>query len=166
MAFQSNFKPSRTARKIKERTDRIKYKADLAAAKREVIRRDRGCRFPMCQCRRLGLSIHAAHLKHAGMGGDGGDGATPENMVGLCFHRHQDGVISMHHGTLKVETLPGDDGTNGRIGWKIDREALGLEAGPDGHWLYVWESAPGVVNIKDLTIEQQGILTILSDMEY
>jgi hypothetical protein len=134
MTFVSNWKPSRTARKLKERRDRLDEKNKEQTAKRDVRRRERyKCRIPLCGCAKLGLVLDArlevSHSKHKGMGGNPlGDRSVTELMVLLCSHRHQFGAISIHAGTLRVKFLTRDR-FDGAVAWWIDANRLRSDYG-------------------------------------
>lgn len=136
-------KPSRTARKKDQREARSSLKAKEAINKKAAKRRDSyRCRFPLCGCKSLGLALDArlesSHDKHKGIGGNpAGDRSAPELLVSLCLHRHQDGAVSRHKGTLRSRYLS-TRGNNGPLAWDVDcayvlealrRAGLGL---PDG----------------------------------
>lgn len=119
-----NWKPSRTARKIAQKQKRTTLQTRERNEKAKVRRRDRFCRFPLCGCRRLGLALDArpevSHQQHKGMGGNPtGDRSVAEEMILMCFHRHQDGIISRHKGTLRARYLTPNK-ANGPIAWDID----------------------------------------------
>lgn len=151
-------KPNRTDRKKKERQSKAALKQAEARAKAWVRRRDRVCRFPLCRCREIGLTLEVSHHLHKGMGGNPeGDRNTPENMVLLCTHRHRDGRISRHHGTLRVRFLT-RHGFEGPVAWMVDWGTTGTR------WVEVArESAPGVW--EPLTAHQADILSDLAMME-
>jgi len=69
--------------------------------KKEVRARDRGCRWPGCECRKLKLRTEVAHLAAKGVGGDHGERSEPENLIELCFVKHR-GTPSLHSGDLKI----------------------------------------------------------------
>lgn len=126
--FKSFWKPSRTKRKLREkktRKARVKHERD---AKAEVRRRDKFCRFPLCGCRRAQLAVEArtevSHARHKGMGGNpAGDRSTAGQMVLLCLHRHQYGIVSRHAGTLRARYLT-RRGFDGPIAWEAHRQTL------------------------------------------
>jgi hypothetical protein len=109
----------------------VKHERDQKA---DVRRRDRGCRFPLCGCRRLGLSLEArqevSHDKHKGIGGNpAGDRSVAALMVQLCLHRHQDSRISRHKGTMRARALT-RHGYNGPVIWEADRATIRDIVGP------------------------------------
>lgn len=161
-------KPSRTARaKQKDRT-RVLRAGHERAEKGKAKRRDRGCRFPLCGCRRLGLLVKArrevSHDKHKGMGGNPiGDRSTAAIMVELCNHRHQDGVISRHKGTLRSRFLDDDLGYFGPIEWYIEAETLmkinprlGVMTLPFRTW--ATDGWMGVCVARETAVGQVGLL--------
>lgn len=123
-----NWKPSRTDRKIKEAKQRRELQRDETDAKLEVRRRDGSCRFPLCGCRRLKLQLAArgevSHQRHKGMGGNpSGDRSTAAGLILLCNHRHQDGAVSRHKGTLRIKPLT-RAGMNGPVAFWVDLAAV------------------------------------------
>jgi hypothetical protein len=175
MSYVSPFaKPSRTKRVLDKRRVRlagIKHERDN---KGDVRRRDRGCRFPLCGCRRLGLRLEArqevSHDKHKGMGGNpDGDRSVSALMVQLCLHRHQDSRISRHRGTMRARPLT-RRGYNGPVIWEADRATIRSIVGPAvrlgfaGEWFELArESAVG--RLEALTPAQADVLAILAKME-
>lgn len=159
MTFQSNWKPSRTVRKKAEHAARRKKIADELAEKRKVRRRDKVCRFPLCGCRALKLRLEASHDFHKGMGSKNGVSIAPL-MVLLCVHRHQDGKISRHKGTLRSVYLTPDQ-HDGPVAWLVDAASMG---GKGGGWIEVArESAPGI--LEPLEAWQREMLTELAEMD-
>lgn len=165
-------KPTSTARKI-EKAQRRKLAKNLEeSAKREVRRRDRGCRFPLCGCRRLGLQLmtqpEVSHDRHKGMGGNpAGDRSTPEGLIQLCKHRHQDAPISRHKGTLRIVAINKRLGFKGPVRFDVDVSVWSRRASPDflrPHWRTVArEDAPGHIGV--LSEWQQRTLERLAEME-
>ena len=130
---------------MSERTTRLERQAYERAEKANVRRRDRVCRFPLCGCRALKLPVEVAHcLHHKGMGGNPtGTRSTRAGMILLCRHRHRDGAVSWHHGTLRAQPLT-DAGTNGPVAWEVEGRAAGLN--PYGGWRCIAvERAGGVL---------------------
>lgn len=165
-------KPSATKRKIKKQKVRLGLKKKEDSNKGIVRRRDRSCRFPLCGCRRLGLKLDArkevSHQKHKGMGGDPtGERSLPALMIWLCKHRHQDGAVSIHKGTLKARPLT-KDGMNGPIAWDVDSETLfpGMYHGVNKElrWFEVAREVK-VQQLEPLSAKQQIILERLGEME-
>ena len=112
-------KPSRTERQIEHRTMRRANQKQEKDAKAAVRRRDRVCRFPLCGCRKAGLPLEVSHVVHKSMGGNPtGDRSTTATMLLLCRHRHQDGAVSIHKGTLRVVLLTAE-GCDGPVEWQI-----------------------------------------------
>ncbi|HKX57410.1 MAG TPA: DUF222 domain-containing protein [Xanthomonadales bacterium] len=64
--------------------------------RRALQRRDRGCRFPGCSCRRF---VDAHHIHHWADGGE----TSMENLVLLCRHHHR----LVHEGGFGLRALPG-----------------------------------------------------------
>jgi hypothetical protein len=121
-------KPSRTARKKadeKRRRERVSHEQDNKA---KVRRRDRGCRFPLCGCRTIKLQLIAgpevSHQTHKAMGGNpSGDRSLASGMIQLCRHRHQDGIVSRHKGTMRVRELT-PFGTDGPVAFDVRTDVL------------------------------------------
>jgi hypothetical protein len=101
-------KPSRDKRRRSHEKDRLELEAHEKSEKAKVRRRDKGCRFPQCDCRRRRPRprLEVSHDAHKGKGGNpSGDRSVAERMILFCVTRHQEGVVSRHHGTLKTEYL-------------------------------------------------------------
>lgn len=164
-------KPSRTARKLAQkeaRASRVKHEKDQKAL---VRRRDKKCRFPFCGCKGLGLALHVSHEEaHKGMGGDPGlERSWSSQMLLLCSHRHQDGIISRHRGNLRTEPVT-ERGADGPVKFVIDVSALPVDLQPSGYRMFAnspWrdiavESSPGV--IAPLTGWQTAVIAELRRM--
>jgi hypothetical protein len=154
-------KPSRTARKLQTRGLRSARLAHEQREKAKVRKRDKGCRFPLCGCRRLGLRLEVAHgvlddpkSQHKGMGGNPkGDRSDAKLMVLLCDHRHQFSVWSAHAGTLRAVARTAD-GFDGPVTWQVQQGDFG--------WVDVaYETAPSALD-RDRTA--RGFLTELAKM--
>lgn len=122
-------KPSRTARKkakLKTTKDR---RTTETTNKRSAKARDKWrCRFPLCGCKKLGLAMDArlesSHDKHKGAGGNpSGDRSLTELLITLCLHRHQDGIVSRHKGTLRTVYLTAAK-NDGPVAWEVAADAL------------------------------------------
>lgn len=167
-------KPIRAARQKKQKERRSSSTKLEKDAKAAVRTRDRSCRFPICGCRRLGLALKArpevSHSRHKGMGGDpSGARSTADSMVLLCLHRHQQGAVSQHKGTLRPVFLT-DKKFDGPIAWEVDRDALWPDQrvvraakGLD-RWLEVSREL-GVRRWQVFTEVQLDVLARLSEME-
>lgn len=154
-----NWKPSRTARKLAKAADLKKLRTNEANEKKHVRRRDKKCRFPLCGCRKLGLRLEVSHDRHKGMGGNpAGDRNTRRELVLLCVHRHQDGAISRHKGTLKARYLTAK-GYEGPVAWLVDLAEVGLPA----EWTEVARER-AVGQLEPLTPRQAEILETLAGM--
>ena len=158
MTFTSNWKPSRTARKLEERKKRLKLKSDETAEKKKVRKRDKHrCRFPLCGCRKLGIRLEVSHDRHKGKWG--AEGSVAPLMVLLCFTRHQDGIVSRHKGTLRARYLTPEN-YDGPVAWDIAASTVG---GSGDKWIEVArESAVQV--LEPLTTEQRLLLEELAEM--
>lgn len=148
-------KPSAATRRLVKHQARQSLKAHEATEKAKVRKRDGyRCRFPLCGCHALKLRLEVAHLHHKGIGGNPkGDRSTAAGMVLLCVQRHQDGLVSWHHGTLRAVPLT-PEGANGNLQWEVregdDWIVVAVEIGP-------WHISP-------LTGHQAGVLTRLGKM--
>lgn len=163
-------KPSSTGRKKREHETKTARLTRESAAKGAVRRRDRRCRFPLCGCKKLRLRLEVAHADHKGMGGNpAGDRSTADRMILLCTHRHQDGQVSLHKGTLWARplTLAGYDGP---VAWLIDADTLfaGMYryVARSARWAEVGvERAVGVLDEAALTSQQRRVLEQLGEMD-
>lgn len=162
-------KPCATARKIEKKdTTRKRASAELDH-KKTVRRRDKYCRFPLCGCRRLGLTLIArgevAHTKHKGAGGNpDGDRSAADIMVLLCKHRHQDGIVSMHKGTLKAVYLT-EKKMAGPVAWLVDFSVPGMGGrSHEPHWKEVARET-AVQQLAPLASWQAAVLGKLGGME-
>lgn len=119
-----DWKTSRTATKKKKVEGRRELVSKENTHKRTAKKRDlHRCRFPLCGCKQLGLALDArlesSHHQHKGMGGDPtGERSLPWLLVTLCKHRHQDGAVSIHKGTLRPKFLS-TKAYDGPIAWEI-----------------------------------------------
>lgn len=168
--MESNWKPSATKRKI-EKKDRVakatKHEADQ---KREVRKRDGyKCRFPLCGCRRIGLKLEArgevSHQQHKGMGGDPlGIRTQAALMIYLCKHRHQDGAVSIHKGTLRAVYLTPAK-ANGPVAWEVDVSVISTRSNLQGpRWKEVARET-SVQRLAPITEWQRDMLAALGEME-
>lgn len=149
------FKKPRIVEKARKAKARRELRAKETNAKNAVRRRDRWhCRFPLCQCHELGVTpiaaLEVSHEVHKGMGGDKtGERSRTAGMVLLCKHRHQDGVISRHRGSLRAVALT-ENGYDGPVAWEIRVEELNAIGRGQirlvGEWVEVArESTPGYI---------------------
>lgn len=158
---KTNFKPSASARKLKKHRTRTKAVKSERDAKLEVRRRDRFCRFPLCGCRRLGWRLEASHQSHKGAGGNPtGDRSTADQMILLCVHRHQDGVVSRHHGTMRARYLTADR-ADGPVAWEVD--LAGVYGFKKSQWREVARES-AVQQLEPLDKWQEDILLRLAEM--
>jgi hypothetical protein len=120
----TNFKEPKGSAKVERLIRRLALKATEDKSKAEVRRRDKRCRFPLCQCRKFGLQLHCAHSKHKGMGGNPkGERSAPELMVYVCSARHRENRMAIDRGTVRWRPLT-EYGANGPIAWELEGEAL------------------------------------------
>jgi len=129
---EPHFKGVKTSR-VAKRVKRANEKTAEEKNKKQVRRRDKRCRFPMCGCRRLKIQPHVAHLEHKGIGGNpAGDRSQPELMILVCACRHRENRISIDKGTLRCKPFMSDEaarrigkpGTLGPVVWEIRFDEL------------------------------------------
>jgi hypothetical protein len=121
MAIVTNFKGDRPSGKVQRRLRTLERDNAEDRAKAEVRRRDKGCRFPGCGCRRMRLSLEVSHKEHKGAGGNpAGDRSAPELMVQVCRERHKANPFSIDRGTIAWEPVSKRAGANGQIVWRVD----------------------------------------------
>lgn len=102
---------------------RIDLKNAEEANKAKVRRRDRGCRFPLCGCRRLGLSasVEVSHSVHKGSGGDPtGERSDSRLMMNLCRERHRVNPFAIDKGTVGWRPVEKSLGADGPVVWLLD----------------------------------------------
>lgn len=163
-------KPSRTARKKAEQQTRKDRKSTEDKNKRIAKMRDGyRCRFPLCGCVKLKLRLEVSHDVHKGMSGNpSGDRSLPAGLITLCLHRHQDGIISRHKGTLRTRYLT-DKGNNGPVAWDIDVDAFTRAVAPlpamkIDQWMEVARERKVQV-LEPLLSWQRDVLEILAQMD-
>ena len=89
------------------------------------IERDRGCRFPLCGCRRLRLALEVSHNEHKGSGGNpDGSRSTAPLMMQMCRERHRTNPFSVHNRAIAWEPVSKRDGADGPVKWLVDRRLL------------------------------------------
>jgi hypothetical protein len=90
--------------------------------KRKVRTRDRGCRFPLCGCKKFRLRLEVSHSEHKGTNGRDTklELSIAALMVQLCVARHQHAAISIHRHTLRHRWLDRRAKFNGPIAWEVD----------------------------------------------
>lgn len=167
-----NWKPQRVVEKVRRS---IKRKATKSAEDRimqSVRREDRFCRFPLCGCGRLKLTLDVAHAGEDGHRGIGGNRSlsrtTPANLILICRPRHRAHQFAVDQKTLRVEPLT-DAGLRGPVEWWVSlyalpddlRERLGLQA-DDVELLLAVETRPHTC--LPFTPEQAAILKHLATM--
>ena len=149
-------KPNRTERLLGIAESRHAKVLTERKNKRLVKDRDRGCRFPLCGCRKQHLPLvirgeQVSHEKHKSVGGD----SSTANMAQMCAHRHQFGKWSRHKGTLRAVFLT-RRGFDGPVAWEL--------RDPEGErWFeFARESEPG--KVTELTYRQLTWLERLAEM--
>lgn len=160
-------KPSRTARKLAKREGRAETVRLENKEKAKVRKRDGGCRFPMCGCKKMGMRAEVSHDEHKGWNGQQTkrERSVSSKMVQMCDHRHQFGAVSRHKGTLRTEFLT-ENGYDGPVAWSLN--LFGLWPVPfvsrqDEAWFEVArESAPG--RLLPCTDRQTSVLRELAKM--
>lgn len=164
-----NWKPSATERKKKKLERRKNVVRKETDAKLDVRRRDKRCRFPLCGCQGLGLLMKAwpevSHQQHKGIGGNpDGTRSTAAGMIFLCKHRHQDGAVSRHRGTLRAVPLT-PSGMNGPIVWEVDEAALRAAGNLQGPRWRELAREKAVQQLAELTPWQRATLETLRRMD-
>lgn len=116
------------------------------------------CRFPRCVCHRLRLHPEVAHTVNKAMGGNpDGEKSDVSKLICLCPPRHQESRISLHRGTLKVETLTAK-GTNGPVRWLVDVAALEASSAQNAPAQWVIVATETAVRVLEPLTHQQGAL--------
>lgn len=89
LAFGALEKPKAGAYQLDRRDTQVKRRTKERKTMDQARKRDRGCRYPGCLCKRHKLRVDVAHQIHRGMGGDkcGTRTATPI-LISLCVVRH------------------------------------------------------------------------------
>ncbi len=104
--------------RVRER--RLKKMAvDLAEKQNKALvrKRDKRCRFPLCECQKWRRRAEVSHREHKGPGGDPkGIRSGTENMILLCVCRHRENRVSIHQGNLRWDPNT-NAGANGSIRW-------------------------------------------------
>jgi hypothetical protein len=156
------WKPSKTKRTIERRKTRRVQVSDEQKNKLEVRLRDHyKCRFPLCGCRSLRLQLESSHVVHKGMGGNpAGDRSTVDQMVLLCSHRHRDGIVAIHKGTLRLRYLSSFK-ASGPVAWEVPASIL--HHTKTDKWIEVARETR-VQQLEPLSDEQLLILDRLSSM--
>jgi hypothetical protein len=171
--MEPNWKPLAATRRLKRRRDRSALRTTEDKNKQAARRRDgHRCRFPRCGCRRVSIRLEASHLKHKGAGGNpSGSRSTPAGLILMCAQRHQDGVVSVHKGTLRVRPLT-RKGCDGPVAWLLPIDTtdalLAHRAGvtfPKGRgWVEIARES-AVQQLEPLQSWQTIILAELAEMK-
>lgn len=163
----SNFKQpgGRTKITLERRKEQEDVDRKEEKEKRDVRTRDRGCRFPLCGCRKKRLPLEVSHSTHKGTNAR----ATrillsvAALMVQLCKWRHQDGAVSIHHKTMRhVFLTPAK--FNGPIAWEIQAKLVRGDLVVGGRWVEVAREASVGVWLP-FTEQQRALLEQLAEME-
>jgi len=138
------------------------------AAKARVRRRDKGCRFPYCGCRQLGLALEVSHNEHKGMGGNpSGVRSNTALLMQLCRERHKANPFSVHNGTIAWEPLT-SFGANGPVRWLVDVRLLqhyahGTVRPVRAVLVEVAREQDGLMHVKDeylFVVSRLGLMTL------
>lgn len=161
---KTNFKPSASTRKLAKRKTRVDTQKDERSNKGQCRKRDRFCRFPLCGCRRLGWRLEASHQSHKGAGGNPtGSRSTADQLLLLCVHRHRDGAVSRHHGTLRARYLTADR-ADGPVAWEVDMTAVyGFTKAKSAQWREVARES-AVQQLEPLDKWQEDALLHMAEM--
>jgi hypothetical protein len=168
--FGGSFWKGASSPKVERFKKRLTRDTKEDAEKTKVRKRDKRCRFPICGCGKMKLTLGPAanrevsHSRHKGMGGDpSGERSKAALMVLLCLGRHRQLTFSIDRGTARWRPLT-TAGANGPIAWEIDMYVYLKIFKPRGaRWVEVArESAPGV--LEPLTPDHAKILTQLAEM--
>lgn len=145
------FPKSTGSRKVARGLKRITRKKAEDTEMAKVRKRDKYCRFPLCGCKKFGLTMHVAHQRHRGMGGNpAGDRTDTRTMVYVCSARHRENKYSIDRGTIRWRGITAA-GANGPIMWEVE------SARQRGPYTSGWE----VVAIeKDIHIYEPGMLDV------
>ncbi len=146
------FKGPRVPQKVQNKQRHDERKAEEQKEMDAVRKRDPGCRFPLCGCRRLRFVLDVSHQQHRGIGGNpAGDRTDTALMVLVCRPRHRGNFFSVDRGTVEWRALT-DKGADGPISWHISYDEIRRLSGDhcparDGDdWIEVArESEPGTL---------------------
>lgn len=154
---------------------RRKERRDMEAANKRAAKARDGfrCRFPLCGCRaigeRLDARVESSHDKHKGMGGDPTGGRSlAAGLMTLCLHRHQNGIVSRHKGTLRARPLT-PAGNAGPVAWDVSAAVLRrfgrtVPEAVTGEWVEVAKEHE-VQRLDPPEDWQRAILDWLAEME-
>ena len=82
-------KPTRGTTLVKARDKQAKRRTAEDKEMRKARKRDNGCRFPGCDCKKKNLRIDVCHEKHRAMGGNPKlDRTTTDQLISFCLVRH------------------------------------------------------------------------------
>lgn len=124
MIGNASAKPAKGTALLERRASRRAIELAERLAKEQVRRRDKTCRWPRCECRALKhIRLEVAHLDDKGMGGDHGERTHVEQMILLCFLKHQ-GATSLHSGDARIVPQT-DQGTSGPCDFLLRNDLTG-----------------------------------------
>lgn len=156
VTFFKHDNPKPSAR-VQRALRRINIESAEDREKAEVRRRDKGCRFPLCGCRKLRLALEVSHNEHKGSGGNpDGSRSTAPLMMQLCRERHSTNVFSVHNRVVEWVPLYKKLGANGPVKWLVDLALLRyyIEGG----------RRPSTVRLTVVAIEgSPGVLEVVSE---
>jgi hypothetical protein len=107
--FKNDERKSVMERRLKKMATDLSERQNKAA----VRKRDKKCRFPLCECKKWRRRTEVSHREHKGKGG----GSATDNMILLCTCRHRENRVSIHQGNLQWDPLT-KAGADGPIEWR------------------------------------------------
>ena len=119
------FKELQPSEKVQRTLRRKARESHEDGEKAKARRRDKGCRFPLCGCGRLGLSREVSHSEHKGAGGNPDRSrSVSSKLVYLCSERHRTNAFSIHNHTIECRPLRASLGMDGPVAWLVDKRLL------------------------------------------
>lgn len=146
------WKYDKPSAKLQRELRRTRRESHESSEKAKVRRRDRGCRFPYCSCKKKRVRLEVSHSEHKGSGGNpDGSRSAADLMVQLCEVRHKGSPVSIDRGAIRWHPLT-PAGSDGPIGWQVDMNLVAYLRGhnptrpSEPRWVLIAEElAPGRV---------------------